>query len=615
MFLVPMVSRSPQVQPTTSAPSSPTSSPAPIDAEVRPPARLVRHLPVVVSLVLYAVLALAGYWQAWTQGPAGHVLSPGGDQADSMWFLTWIPYALLHGLNPLVSTYGNTPYGINLLVNTPAIPLDYLLAPVTLAFGPVVSFNLAGTLAPFASATAAFFFVRRFVRWQPAAFVGGLLYGFSPYVVGQGIGHINLEFVALPPLILLLVHDVVVRQTGRPLWRGTLLALLVVLQYFMSPEILLTTAMMAVAGTIVVALLEHGRVRSQLSFLLRAGGVAAVLSAVLLAYPLWVQFKGQAHVVGPLQQAPQVYRADLLGPIVPDVMQRFAPHAFLQAADRFAGNGSENGSYLGIPLLVLLVVGALALWRRRAVLVSAILAILAYLLSLGSHVTVYNHITTIPLPEGVLDKLPVVKNVVPARFALYVTLFGGVVLAASLDHLRRARFWSGTHRLSTAGSLLVGIAVLVPLVPRWPYTMVPVGTPSYFTSGAADAIPESSVAAVYPFPDELFANPQLWQASTFLRFKMPGGRWIVPAPGTGTFADSRPSVTDTVLTELAAGTPVPKDPTIKEQVVGELRSWRVQTVIAVPGGTDPPAAVAYLSWLLGSSPTESDGVFVWYHWH
>jgi len=586
-----------------------------MSAPGRQPAPTHRGLVVALVLAIYAALSVAGYWQAWTQGASAHALSPGGDQATSMWFLTWVAYAVVHLHNPFVSSFGNYPYGVNTMVNGQPLPLDLLVTPVTLLAGPVVSYNLIGTLSPFASAAAAFFLVRRFVTWQPAAFVGGLLYGFSPYVVGQGVGHIFLEFVALPPLIFMVVHDLVVRQPDRPVARGLLLGLLAALQLTVSAEVLLSTAIMALGGVIALAVVGHRHWRDHLRFAAVGGGTALVSGAVLMAYPLWMMFRGPAHVVGPVQTSPGIYRADLLGAVWPDDLQRFAPHAFVQVADKFAGNGSENGSYLGLPLVLLLVIAVIALWRNRTVAVAAVLAVLAWLVSLGSHLTVHNKVTGILLPEALYDKIPVLKNAIPVRYSLYVDLFAALILAIAVDKLRRAALWKGNRWMSVCAPLVIGLGVLVPLVPAWPYTMVPTGTPSYFTTGAAGAIPRGSVALVYPFPDALFADPQLWQADTFLRFKSPGGRFNVPQPPTNMSVPSRMSLTDTILSELSDGQPVPEDPALRQQLVDQWHSWKVTTVVAVPGGQDFAQALSYLSWVLGSAPASSSGVDVWYHWH
>ena len=56
---------------------------------------------------------------------------------------------------------------------------------------------------------------RRFVSWWPAAFVGGLLYGFSPFTAATANAHLFLLFQAIPPLVILFVHRFL-RRARRP---------------------------------------------------------------------------------------------------------------------------------------------------------------------------------------------------------------------------------------------------------------------------------------------------------------------------------------------------------------------------------------------------------------
>ena len=75
---------------------------------------------------------------------------------------------------------------------------------------------------------------RRFVTWWPAAFVGGLAYGFSPFTAATANAHLFLLFQAVPPLIILFVdrffrhaQDLapVVRRRDRALLRRAVLHL------------------------------------------------------------------------------------------------------------------------------------------------------------------------------------------------------------------------------------------------------------------------------------------------------------------------------------------------------------------------------------------------------
>jgi hypothetical protein len=73
----------------------------------------------------------------------------------------------------------------------------------------------------------------------------------SPYTSQFG-DYLFLICVPLPPLIFLLLHEILVRQQFRPGRTGVLLGLGCALQFFISTEVLASTVVM---GTLAVALL------------------------------------------------------------------------------------------------------------------------------------------------------------------------------------------------------------------------------------------------------------------------------------------------------------------------------------------------------------------------
>jgi hypothetical protein len=148
------------------------------------PARSVhRYRPVLIAGGVYLVLAVLLWWNVWTSHPTSTTTCGCGDSSLFTWFLAWPAYAISHGLNPLYSTAMFHPAGVNLLSNTAEVGFGIVLAPVTWLFGPIATLNVALTLSPALSALAMFVLLRRWVSWSPAAFAGGLLYGFSPFVL------------------------------------------------------------------------------------------------------------------------------------------------------------------------------------------------------------------------------------------------------------------------------------------------------------------------------------------------------------------------------------------------------------------------------------------------
>ena len=601
----------------------------PLDSEVTAPAAhsdtsASRRIALgdLLSVVLYGLAAVVGYAHVWAH-PSDRLVAVGASDPERMvWFVAWMPFAVLHLHDPFFTTWANAPYGVNVLANTSQPLLGLLAAPVTVLWGPVTGFNTLVTLSFVASATAAYVLARRFTVWRPAAFVCGLLYGFSPYMVGQGsVGHLNLLFVPFPPLCFLLLHDLVVRQQGSPLRHGLLLGGLVVAQFFVSSEVLADTAVVAAGGVLLLVVQWPRAVRSHAAYALRGVLAGGLLAGVVLAYPAWVTLGGPQHIVGSIQPHPQQFRADLVAPVVPGQLQRIAPSSALATSSHFeSGDLAENGSYLGLPLLLIFVIGVVALRRRRFVLVAGLMALATFVLSLGSHLVVsgtpdINGATGLLLPEVLINHLPLLKNAQPSRYALFTTLFVALVLASVLDATYQGLRRHVCHRTSAMVAGALGLVALLPLLPAWPYAAGATSVPAYFTSGAVRAVPAGSVAMLYPYPGWAVDGslPMIWQADAGLRFKLAGGYFLVPTPGTHTVAYEAQSLTASVLTDLyAQGVPA-LTPALRASLRAQLRAWHVTTVLAQPSGVDPAGSLRFLTWLVGRAPTPVDGVEAWYH--
>ncbi len=172
---------------------------------------------VVVAAVGYLLVSMVVWWNVWTSHPTSTTTCGCGDTSLFTWFLDWPAYAAAHGLNPLYSTAIHVPYGVNLLTNTSVLAVGVVLAPVTWLFGPVATLNVALTLAPALSALAMFVLLRRWVSWSPAAFIGGLFYGFSPFVlVSLTDAHLMLGLAVVPPLVVACLDEMLMRQARRP---------------------------------------------------------------------------------------------------------------------------------------------------------------------------------------------------------------------------------------------------------------------------------------------------------------------------------------------------------------------------------------------------------------
>jgi hypothetical protein len=208
-------------------------------------------------LVFFLGLAFWLFAPAWSSPTTTTMAGGNGDPAIFIWFLRWTPFALEHGHDLLVAHHLNYPDGVNLMWNTSLVLPGLVLAPLTTRFGPVLTFNVVLVLAYGLSAWCAYLAIRRFVPGHLAPAVGGLVYGFSPAIFIQ-LHHPHMSLAFLVPLMLLALHEILVRQRRPPWLAGAALGLLAGCQLLTGEELL---AMAGILGFVLFLLLLLGNLR------------------------------------------------------------------------------------------------------------------------------------------------------------------------------------------------------------------------------------------------------------------------------------------------------------------------------------------------------------------
>lgn len=499
----------------------------------------------LLAVAGYLGLALVVLWHVWSHHPTSTTTCGCGDTSLFTWFIAWPAYAISHASNPLFSTAMFHPAGVNLLSNTGEVGIGVILAPVTWWLGPIASLNVALTLSPVLSALAMFLLLRRWVSWTPAAFMGGLAYGFSPFIlIGLTDGHLMVTMAAVPPLIVACLDEILVRQSRRPLLMGVLLGILVAVQFFVGTEILVITAIATGAGVLValvMALRHQERFRRRRRHAATALATAATVTVALLSYPTWFALAGPAHLSGPVwgAGAPIGY----VGTVA---------HSFLEpaAAIPFAGSLTQryggyqapvlSGQYLGIGFAVVLVLG-LIVWRRdRRLRIFGIVGALSVFLSLGLNPRYWT-------PWRLFVRLPLMENVIPSRFLVVTYLCAGVMLGLIVDHARTSSVRGQREHSASASSTesdhnpvrlrwrqwtgaLVGAAVgalaLVPWATYYdagiPLTVQAVKLPTWFAN-VAPALRGHHVVLAFPVPFAAMQSAMTWQAVDGMTYSMAGG--------------------------------------------------------------------------------------------
>ena len=187
-----------------------------------------------------------------------------------------------------------------------------------------------------------------------------------------------------------------------------------------------------------------------------------MIAGAVVAYPLHVEFHGQQHGQGANTSGPRPYASDLLAFVGFSHDSLAGHHTVLKLAQ----NMSEQSSFFGWPLLLVLL-GALVLMARSRVYWSALIVALALAaLSLGGRVNVDGRETKVPGPWTLLGDQPLFRQVVPTRVAVAVAPVLAVMLALALDRVLALTARNPFHPLRLLGLGLV-VAALVPIA-RYP---------------------------------------------------------------------------------------------------------------------------------------------------
>ena len=491
------------------------------------------HRSIGFSVGLYLIASSCAWWGIISAHPTSTTVCACGDVARYIWFLEWPAHAISHGLSLFHSTAAFPPSGVNLLDDTSVLGFGVPLAPISWAFGPIASLNVALVLTPVLSATAMLLLLRRWVVWMPAAFLGGLSYGFSLYVFnGLVDGWLNF-MIAFPPLAVLCLTELLDADGRKPRRIGAALGLLIAIQYFFSTELLAITAMVLSLSLVIVLFHHLLRRRVELPALARRFGMGALVaigvSGILLAYPLWFTFAGPAHLTGLVwpEVSPGWYGLTLKGFVsLADVSGNTnGIHRF----GGYQGDALPQLQYLGWPMLGVVAAG-LVICRRSA---RAWLLVVVGLLGAWCCLTQFMGLNPFWVPWIALAKVPVIQNILPVRFSV-VVLFCSSALVAIIATEVRSRIVGGEVRLSeravrALGALSAGVVMAVALVPagrlvweRFPLVVVPTQLPKWFEASRTE-LPPRQVLLTYPVVFGGLQSPLAWQAVDRMSFTIVGG--------------------------------------------------------------------------------------------
>lgn len=502
--------------------------------------------------------------------------------------------------NFLYATSMNAPVGVNGGWNTTVLGLALPMVPVTWLWGPIVAYNLCIMAAPVVSALAASLFIRRFVGRVPA-FVGGAAYGFSTYITAQAAGHLNLAFAPFPPLLALgLCALVASRRAKHTITIGLLLGCLIGWQFYMSTELLAGTFLATLSFLLCWAIFSFSTFAPGFRPLL-AGGLTAVGVAVLIGLPLILTMATMPGAPRGAIRPHGVWNNDLLDPVVPGSFTAIGGGAW-QIPRVLEIDPSEVGGYFGVVWLIFVVLTVIVAWRSRPLRpllrVGVASGLLIFALSMGSPWLVDGRPVLTATPFRIVELMPVLRNALPMRLVVHVTLVMALLLALGVHlSLRSPRRW---RRMTGVAGALAAIVMVTPGVVSTRALVIP----DFYKGDYAQAIPAGARVKTLPRPIA-YAVPRadeamLWQAVTSMHYKETGGYFIGSTPTQPLIYEAPMDALDRVLQAHGGGSPAGDD----LQLRGALESIAkagTDFVVISPQAKFPPGDLVAISAAIAQS--------------
>jgi hypothetical protein len=477
----------------------------------------------VAALICYLILSSALFLRLVPQGLNTSLIGWGIDQSFFVWCLKWWPYAVAHHLNPFISNLIFAPEGLNLTWSTCAPLMAWLASPLTATLGPVAAYNLLCVLCPALDAWTAFILCRHIGARFWASLIGGWLFGFSPFVVGQMLGgHLSLFPVLLLPLVVLVVLMRLEERIGARTFTLLLCALLIG-QFLISTEIFATMTVMGGIMLVVGWVFAHSELRCRIQALFVPIEFAYLGAVVLLSpylYYVLVDFRS-----APFHPAEE-FSTNLLNLVVPAKTTAlwFATPIFKPLSSNFQNNISERGSYLGVPLLI--VAGWFMFENRHTIMsrTCATLLVITIVLSMGPFVHVGRNIDWW-LPWRLFTYVPLLDQALPIRLSVYAILILAVLAAMWLTSVRLP-LWI------RAGAAVLIIGSMFPTISHKFWHSPSVQIPTFFTDKGLyhHYLHKDETVAILPFAWGAGDHSMAWQARTGMYFRLAAGYFPLAPP-------------------------------------------------------------------------------------
>ncbi len=431
----------------------------------------VGRRPRYVASIIYAVIILVIFGPV-TFHPLSTFIGQPGDSQQFMWYLGWFWHATFNGLNPFIARQVNYPAGINLMQNTSIIAESIFFGPLVYIVNTTFAYNFMIAASVFASAFIGYLFLKEVGARYWLAVFGGVLFELMPYTWAQALGHANLVMTWPIFAVLLMVARLTNGKTKRSSRAGyVLISFFLALEFYTSLEVFTTAVLIGcIASLIYIVLMgrEHSwRLIANLKipFLYSASALLVLIVPGLLIY-----FLGPYRPsIGATLQPFGVYVNDLISFLLPTPIYALHDNVMTHVSSLYTGNFSEDDGYLGIPVIILVIMSAQALWKsrfHRSILYTLVIVVV---LSMGPNLHILGHQTKLLLPWVIIQYIPILRDVLPSRLMLYGDIIVVILIISYFEDLLSRR--SQPNFIFPLASIFL---IVLFWAPSLPYAYTPV---------------------------------------------------------------------------------------------------------------------------------------------
>ena len=456
---------------------------------------LPAHLLALAGYLLLAVLVTWPAVRDFTTQVPGDLIA---DRDQNLWNLWWVKEALARPTNPFQTDLLYYPYGAPLYYHTLALPLGLIGLLPQLLLGLPAAYNTvllaAFTLGGYGAFRLALYALRNRNLGRKAlvgaAFLGGLVFAFTPYTLDALKGQpevLSLQWMPFFAEGWLRAVDSA-RRGGRwwpwAIGAGVFFALAAYSSlYYALYLVVFALVHLAYMG------IASARERKGAAFTSagQVAVVAGVIGTVILLPLLGGLWSGRDNPRLAVEADPThrlAHSADLLSFFAP-------PHDHPLATawqDRPGVNEPPIHDYvmLGYAAFALASLGAVAGWKRPGTPFWVAVALVALVLAMGPRLQIGRNVTGIPLPFALLDNLPGMDAIAkPERFVVLARLAMGVLAAGGASWLLSRVGGAPVRSRRLAGAWGLVLALLLAELPIHPRFVEPLDTPAGYASLAS----------------------------------------------------------------------------------------------------------------------------------